>query len=88
MSENPGPGHNSDKGISAQRLKSFIERIERLEEERKALAADIKEIYAEAKSGGFDPKIMRKVVALRKLDPAERQEQEELLGVYLEAVGM
>jgi uncharacterized protein (UPF0335 family) len=83
----PGVGHNSDKGISAQRLKSFIERIERLEEERKALAADIKEVYSEAKSGGFDPKIMKKVVRLRKMDKAQREEEESLIGVYLEALG-
>lgn len=77
----------NDKGISAQRLKSFIERIERLEEEKKALGADIKEIYAEAKSGGYDPKIMRAVVKIRKMDKAERQEIDALLEVYLEAVG-
>jgi uncharacterized protein (UPF0335 family) len=88
MSDAAQIGHNSEKGISAQHLKRFIERIERLNDERKALGDDIKEIYSEAKSGGFDPKIMRKVVALRKLDPAERQEQEALLGVYLDAVGM
>ena len=82
------PDGAADKnGISAQRLKSFIERIERLEEENKALGADVKEVYGEAKSSGFDPKIMRKVVALRKLDPNDRQEQESLLQVYLDAVG-
>ena len=81
------PDGATDKGISAQRLKSFIERIERLEEEKKALGADVKEVYGEAKSSGFDPKIMRKVVALRKLDPNDRQEQESLLQVYLDAVG-
>lgn len=82
-----GIGHNSDKGISAQRLKSFIERIERLEEEKKNLATDIKEVYAEAKSGGFDTKIMRQVVRMRKIDKADRQEQEALLAIYLDAVG-
>ena len=81
------PDGAADKGISAQRLKSFSERIERLEEEKKALGADVKEVYGEAKSSGFDPKIMRKVVALRKLDPNDRQEQESLLQVYLDAVG-
>ena len=74
-------------GISAQRLKSFIQRIERLEEEKKALGADIREIYSEAKSGGFDTKIMRQVVRIRKMDKADREEQESLLQVYLEAVG-
>lgn len=76
-----------DRGISAQRLKSFIERVERLEEEKKAMTGDIREVYAEAKSGGFDPKIMRRVVALRRMDKAERQEQEALTQVYLDAVG-
>lgn len=69
-------------------LRSFIERIERLEEEKKAIAADIKEVYAEAKATGFDTKIMRKVVILRKKDTAERQEEEALLDLYLGALGM
>ncbi len=81
------PDGAADKGISAQRLKSFIERIERLEGEKKALGADVKEVYGEAKSSGFDPKIMRKVVALRRMDASDRQEQESLLQVYLDAVG-
>ena len=81
------PDGASDKGISAQRLKSFIERIERLEEERKALGADVREVYSEAKSTGYDPKIMRQVVKLRKMDATDRQEQESLLQVYLDAVG-
>jgi len=87
--ETIGVGHNSErpkKDVSALRLRSFIQRIEKLEEEKAALGADIREVYGEAKSTGFDPKIMRKVVALRKLDPADRQEQESLLGVYLAAV--
>ena len=74
-------------GVAADRLKSFIERIERLEEEKKNLTADIREVYAEAKSSGFDTKTMRKVVALRKLDSSERQEQEALLDTYLRALG-
>ncbi|MSO72985.1 MAG: DUF2312 domain-containing protein [Rhodospirillaceae bacterium] len=82
------PDGATDKGISAQRLKSLIQRIERLEEEKKATGADIREIYAEAKSSGFDAKIMRKVIALRRLDTAERQEQEVLLQVYINAIGM
>jgi uncharacterized protein (UPF0335 family) len=69
-------------------LKSFIERIERLEEEKKAIAADIKEVYGEAKATGFDTQIMRKIVALRKKDTAERQEEEALLDLYLSALGM
>ena len=82
------PDGAADKGISATRLKSFIQRIERLEEEKKAMGADIREIYSEAKSSGFDAKIMRKVIALRRLDTAERQEQEALLQVYIDAIGM
>lgn len=85
-----GIGHNSGettKGVSAQRLKSFVERIERLEEERKNLGADIREIYSEAKGGGFDAKIIRQVVKLRKMGKADREEQEALLQVYLDAVG-
>ena len=74
-------------GVAADRLKSFIERIERLEEEKKNLTADIREVYAEAKGTGLDTKTMRKVVALRKLDSGERQEQEALLDTYLRALG-
>ena len=73
-------------GIAADKLRSFVERIERLEEEKAALAADIKEVYSEAKGSGFDIKIIRKVVSLRKLDQSERQEQEELLDIYRRAL--
>ena len=75
-------------GIAASQLRSVIERIERLEEEKAAIANDIKEVYAEAKANGFDTKILRKVVSLRKQDKAERQEQEALLDLYLGALGM
>jgi len=75
-------------GIAADRLRQFIERIERLEEERKALGADIREIYSEAKAVGFDTKIMRELVKLRKLNSAEYQEQEALLETYKHALGM
>ena len=75
-------------GIGAERLKSFVERVERLEEEKAALSADIREVYAEAKADGFDIKIMRQVVRLRKLDTADRQEQEELLDLYKRALGL
>ena len=73
-------------GIAAGQLRSFIERIERLEEEKKALTEDIREVYSEAKGNGFDPKIMRKVISLRKIERAERQEQDALLELYLSAV--
>ncbi len=75
-------------GISAGQLRSLIERIERLEEDKAAIAADMREVFAEAKANGFDPKIMRQVLKIRKTDPDERAEQEELLDIYLRAVGM
>jgi uncharacterized protein (UPF0335 family) len=81
-------GHYSGQTHSAAPLQSFINRIERLEEEKRAMAEDIREIYKEAKSQGYDPKIMRKVVALRRLDAAERQEQEALIAAYRDALGM
>ena len=75
-------------GIAGDRLKSFIERIERLEEERKALSNDIKEVYAEAKGTGFDVKIMRQVIRLRRMDKDDLDEQETLLDIYRRALGM
>ncbi len=75
-------------GIAADRLKSFIERIERLEEEKAALANDIKEVYAEAKGTGFDTKVMRQVIKLRKMENADREEQEHLLDLYKRAIGL
>ncbi len=74
--------------IQAERLKSFIERIERLEEERGALNGDIREVYAEAKSAGYDAKVMRQIVRLRRMDAADRQSQQALLDVYMRAVGL
>lgn len=75
-------------GIAADRLRSIVERIERLEGERKALGADIKDIFAEAKSAGFDVAVVRKLLALRKKEPAEVEEQETLLDLYRRALGM
>ena len=75
-------------GVAADRLRSFVERIERLEEEKAALAADVKEVYAEAKGNGFDTKILRQVIRLRRMDNADRQEQEELVTLYMQALGM
>lgn len=75
-------------GFTAGQLRSLIERIEKLEEEKAALAADIREVYAEAKGAGFDVKIMRQVIRVRKLDRAEQQEQEALLETYMAALGM
>ena len=73
--------------VAADRLRSFIERIERLEEEKAAIMEDQKEIYAEAKGEGYDTKILRQVVRIRKMDRADRQEQEALLELYLSAIG-
>lgn len=75
-------------GIAADRLRSLVERIERLEEERRALGGDIKDIFAEAKSAGFDVKVLRQLIRLRKQEPAEIEEQESLLDVYRRALGM
>lgn len=69
-------------------LRSLVERIERLEEEKKTIAGDIKEVYAEAKGNGFDTKILRKVVSLRKKEAAEREEEQSLLDIYMQALDM
>lgn len=74
--------------FAKDQLKSLVERVERLEEEKTALAGDIREVYAEAKGQGFDTKIMRAVVRIRKLDSNEREEQDALLDLYLSALGM
>lgn len=93
MSE-PSIGHNSEANESAatkfskDQLRSIIERIERLEEERKTLADDVRDIYSEAKSGGWDVKALRTIVRMRKQDPNERQEQETILETYMHALGM
>ncbi len=79
---------NENGEISGNRLKSFIERIERLEEEKKAMAEDIRDVYSEAKSTGFEPKIMRKIVSLRKANLEKRREEQELLDLYMAAMGM
>lgn len=73
--------------IQGDQLKSVVQRIERLEEEKSTIAADIKEVYSEAKANGYDIKILRKVIALRKRDLNDRQEEESLIDLYLEAVG-
>lgn len=75
-------------GIAADRLRSIIERVERLEEEKKALSSDIKDIMAEAKSAGFDVKVIRQVLRIRKQEPADVEEQETLLDLYRRALGM
>jgi uncharacterized protein (UPF0335 family) len=75
-------------GVAADRLRSLVERIERLEEERKALSSDIKDIYAEAKSAGFDVKVLRQLIRIRKQEAAEVEELETMLDVYRRALGM
>lgn len=78
----------SADSVAQDQIKAFIERIERLEEEKSSIAGDIKEVYAEAKGNGFDTKVLRKVVSIRKQDRNERLEQESLLELYLTALGM
>ena len=75
-------------GVAGDRLRSFVERIERLEEEKAALMEDIKEVYAEAKGVGFDVKTIRKIVSLRKMDTEKRREADEILDLYKAAIGM
>lgn len=75
-------------GVSGARLKSFIERVERLEEEKSAIAEDIKEVYGEAKATGFDVKIIRRVIKLRKMELQKRREEDDLLELYKAAIGM
>jgi uncharacterized protein (UPF0335 family) len=87
MAEAKGAG-SGPSGIAVDQLRSIIERIERLEEEKQAIAEDIKEVYAEAKANGYDTKTLRAVVRIRKQDTAERQEAEALLDLYLAALGM
>ena len=74
-------------GVDGGPLKAFIERIERLEEDKKAIADDVKQVYAEAKANGYDTKIMRKIVQLRKMDATKRREEAEILDLYLTALG-
>ena len=76
------------QGVSGERLKSFIERVERLEEEKTAIAEDIKDVYSEAKAVGYETKIIRKIVSQRKMDTEKRREEEELLDLYKAAIGM
>lgn len=87
---NSGVAHFTEDQMTAtgKRLRAFLERVERLEEEKRALTDDIKEVYAEAKGQGFDSKIMRKIVALRKKDDQARREEEELLDTYMREIGM
>ena len=75
-------------GVAADQLRAFVERIERLEEKKKSISDDIKDVYAEAKGNGYDVKVMRQVVRMRKQDSNERQEMDALLDLYLHSLGM
>lgn len=90
-----GAGHNSgddilesSQTVAAGQLRAFVERIERLDEDHKAIMDDRKEVYAEAKGTGFDTKALKRIVALRRMDPAQRQEAEAILELYMNALGM
>jgi len=80
--------HNRVGGIGADQLKSIIARVEKLEEEKTGIAADIRDVFAEAKGNGFDIKAIRSILKIRKMDAADREEQETILDTYLHALGM
>lgn len=89
LGDEPKKSNRTDAGgIAAKELRAFVERVERLEEEKKGIAEDIRDVFAEAKGRGFDTKVMRQVIRLRKQDAAERQENEALLDLYMHALGM
>jgi len=81
-------GHNRQGGIAADQLKSVVQRLENLEEEKSNIAADIREVHAEAKGNGFNSKAIRQIIKIRKIDASEREEQEAVLGTYMAALGM
>jgi uncharacterized protein (UPF0335 family) len=81
-------GGGNSEAIAQDQLRAFVERIERMDEEKKAISDDIREIYAEAKGNGFDTKVLRGIIALRKQDHAERMERQALTELYLAALGM
>jgi uncharacterized protein (UPF0335 family) len=78
----------ASNGIDNKKLTAYLERIERLKEEQKAIGDDVKDVFTEAKGEGFDPKIMRKVLALKKLSPDKRREEQELTDLYLQSLGL
>jgi uncharacterized protein (UPF0335 family) len=87
MARDKGPAETGTEEVNSGQLRAFIERIERLNEEKKALSEDIKEVYAEAKGNGFDVKIIRKIISIRGQDPDKRSEEETLIDLYLAALG-
>jgi uncharacterized protein (UPF0335 family) len=88
LKEKKVPQGNNEGNVAADQLRLFIERIERLEEEKRGIAADVKDVYAGAKANGYDPKIMRMVVRLRRLEAHTRQEQDAVLETYRSALGL
>lgn len=89
MNEPAPKDHNKRVGgVAVDQLKSIISRVENLEESKAALSADIRDVFAEAKGNGFDVKAIRKILAIRKLEPAEREEAETILDTYMHALGM
>jgi uncharacterized protein (UPF0335 family) len=88
MTKDDDQEDSAPANVSGARLKSFLERIERLEEEKKAMAEDIRDVYSEAKATGFEPKIIRKIISLRKTNLEKRREEQELLDLYMSAIGM
>ena len=78
----------TEKNVAADQLRLFIERVERLEEEKKGMSDDIRDVYSEAKAMGYDPKIMREIVRLRKMEPHDRQEMQAILETYMSALGL
>lgn len=88
MAKEPGIGHNSGGGVAAERLMHFLERVERLDEERRDVVDQIKDVFAEAKGEGFDVNTMRRVLRLRAMKPHDRSEQAELLELYASAAGI
>jgi uncharacterized protein (UPF0335 family) len=90
MTDTPQAGHNSETAskFAAAQLLSIVERIERMEEEKKAISDDIKDVYTESKGNGFDVKALRTIIRLRKQDASERQEEESILETYMNALGM
>ena len=87
MARDKSPDETGSEEINAGHLRAFIERIERLNEEKKALSEDVKEVYAEAKANGFDTKIIRKIISIRGQDPEKRSEEETMVDLYLAALG-
>jgi uncharacterized protein (UPF0335 family) len=86
--QTPGPGHNSGANVAAEELLQIVERVERLEEEKKTIGDDIKDVYGEAKGRGYDTKAIKEIVKLRKKDANQRLEEESVLHTYMAALGM